>query len=125
MEHRTTNIRGKHQPAARRPQRAPVWRMLGAGLGLAMAAVLLFSWPWLRSQSRVAAAYGAKVGCSCHYIGGRPLADCTKDFEPGMGLVWLRDNAATHTITARYAILASQQASWRPGPGCVLEPWKD
>jgi hypothetical protein len=83
------------------------------------------SWPQLHMFARTAASYGARVGCSCRYVGGRGLADCRKDFEPGMGLVWLSEDAAAHRITARYAIFASQTATWRPGPGCLLEPWQE
>lgn len=115
--------RGGRMPAG--SPRGGLWRRLGAALTLALVAALVLGWPWLRAQSRVAASYGAKVGCSCHYIGGRSLHDCTRDFEPGMSPVWLSEDAATHTITARYAILASEGATWSPGPGCVLEPWKD
>ena len=118
------------QPASHRAGRGvgrrPGWlRWLALVLILGGVVGAVLGWPWLRDQSRVAAAYGAKVGCSCHYIAGRSLGDCTRDFEPGMSLVWLTENAETHTITARYALLPGQNASWRPGPGCVLEPWKD
>ena len=112
-------------PNGKARKRGGLWRRLGAALTLALVAALVLGWPWLRAQSRVAASYGAKVGCSCHYIGGRSLHDCAKDFEPGMSPVWLTEDAASHTITARYAILASERATWSPGPGCVLEPWKD
>ena len=130
MEHRTTIARGgaqrkSHGGRTSATGRGVLWRRLGVGLVLAALLALGLGWPWLHAQSRVAASYGAKVGCSCHYIDGRSLADCRKDFEPGMGPVWLSENAATHTITARYAILASQKATWSPGPGCTLEPWKD
>ncbi len=114
------------QPPSRRAGHRPGWgRWLALVLILGGMAGAVLGWPWLRDQSRVAAAYGAKVGCSCHYIAGRPLSDCAKDFEPGMSLVWLTENADTHTITARYALLPGQSASWHSGPGCVLEPWKD
>ena len=76
-------------------------------------------------EYHIAGEKGFKPMFACRYVAGRPLGDCAKDFEPGMGLVWLSENAASRTITARYAILASQTASWRPGFGCMLEPWKD
>ena len=100
-------------------------RRLFWALAICAAVALAVGWPHLRLYARTAASYGARVGCSCRYVGGRGLADCTKDFEPGMGLVWLREDAAAHRITARFALLASQSATWRPGPGCVLEPWQD
>ena len=126
MEHRTRSDRSGRLPKRGRAPGRGVWvRRLGAAGVLALVAGLLLGWPWLRAQSQVATAYGAKVGCSCHYIDGRNLHDCAKDFEPGMSPVWLSEDAATHTITARYGILSAQKASWSAGPPCVLEPWKD
>ncbi len=133
MEHRTTIARsgarhkgGRAAPGSRGDSGGWHWgRWLGLAGALALLVGLGLGWPWLHAQSRVAASYGARVACACRYVAGRPLGDCAKDFEPGMGLVWLSENAASRTITARYAILASQTASWRPGFGCMLEPWKD
>ena len=48
-----------------------------------------------------------------------------KDFEPGMELVTLSEDAAAKTVTARFPLLASQTATYREGPGCQLEPWRD
>ena len=70
------------------------------------------------------ASYGARVACSCRFEGGRTLGDCRKDFEPGMGLLVLSDDADTRSVTASYPLMASQTATYREGWGCVLEPWK-
>lgn len=69
-------------------------------------------------------AYGAHVGCSCRHIGGRSLADCKKDFEPGMELVSLSEDEEEKSVTASIPLIASQTATYREGEGCVLEPWE-
>jgi hypothetical protein len=71
------------------------------------------------------ASYGARIACSCRYVAGRSLSDCRKDFEPGMGLVMLSENASAHSITARFTVLSSQTATFHEGEGCVLEKWAD
>jgi len=79
----------------------------------------------LRRKAEAGAAFGARVGCSCRYVAGRPLAQCRTDFEPGMKLVFLSDDDETRTVTARVPLLARQSATWREGMGCALEPWRD
>jgi len=105
-------------PKARLRRRA-LW------LGLALIA-LLIAWFWapLHAYARTGASYGARVACSCRYLGGRELSDCRKDFESGMELVMLSENAAARTVTARFPLIASQTATYRPGFGCQLEPWR-
>ena len=70
------------------------------------------------------AAYAARVGCSCRYIGGRDIGDCAKDKVAGMELVRLSDDPATKSVTATFPLVASQTASFREGYGCVLETWE-
>lgn len=92
-------------------------------IGLALAGAV---WGWfaLRASAVAGAAYGARIACSCHYVGGRDLKDCRKDFEPGMGrLVMLGDDPATRRVTGTIPLFARQGAQFRPGEGCVLEPW--
>lgn len=93
--------------------------------GLALIVVLL-AWFWspLHAFARTGAAYGARVACSCRYVGGRTLSDCRKDFEPGMELVMLSEDDAAKSVTARYPLVASQTATYRPGFGCQLELWQ-
>ncbi|MFM5894272.1 MAG: hypothetical protein ACKOQM_07560 [Novosphingobium sp.] len=105
-------------PKARLRRRA-LW------FGLALLALLLARfWAPLHAYARTGAAYGARVACSCRYVGGRELGDCRKDFEPGMELVMLSEDDAAKTVTARYPLVASQTATYRPGFGCQLEPWQ-
>jgi len=94
-------------------------------LGLALVAALL-AWFWgpMHAYARTASAYGARVACSCRFVGGRELSDCRKDFEAGMGLVMLSEDAQAKSVTARFPGLASQTASYRQGLGCQLEPWQ-
>lgn len=68
-------------------------------------------------------AFGARTACSCRYVAGRSLEDCRKDFEPGMEWVFLSDDPASRSVTARVPPLASDTARYREGYGCVLEPW--
>jgi hypothetical protein len=92
-----------------------------------VAAALLLAWFWkpLSSMAVAGASFGARTACSCHYIAGRSLSDCRKDFEPGMGLVMLSADAQEKSVTARFPLLSSQTATFREGEGCVLERWVD
>ena len=106
------------QSSARRwPRRAAL------ALGAVLIALVLLAWPSMRGYARVGTAYGARVGCSCRFVGHRSLADCSKDFEPGMGLVRLNEDPASQTVTARIPLLASARATFRAADGCQLEPW--
>lgn len=82
-----------------------------------------FIWPQLHGYALTGTAYGARVACSCRFVGGRPLGDCRKDFEPGMDLITLSEDSAAHSVTARFPLIARQTATYREGWGCVLEPW--
>ncbi|HSG35796.1 MAG TPA: hypothetical protein VLA37_14790 [Sphingomonadaceae bacterium] len=77
----------------------------------------------LVDQAVAGTSYGARVACSCRYVGGRDLEDCRKDFEPGMELVSLSEDEGDKSVTASVLYLVSQTATYREGPGCVLEPW--
>jgi hypothetical protein len=68
--------------------------------------------------------YAARVACGCRYIGNRPLADCRKDFEPGMEQIRLSENAATKTITASVPLIASRSATYDDVLGCQPEALK-
>jgi hypothetical protein len=61
-------------------------------------------------QADIAAGYMARVVCACRYVGGRDMASCQTDAEPGMEIVTVTEEAATRTITARVPLLASRSA---------------
>ena len=109
----------KQNPATRSPWRR---RILLLGLALVIA-LFAFFWKPLRGYAETGAAYGARVACSCRYVGGRPLGDCKKDFEPGMELITLSEDLESKSVTARFPLLARETATYREGPGCQLEPW--
>lgn len=75
--------------------------------------------------ANAATAYSARVGCSCRFVAGRSLKDCTKDKLAGMELVTLVDDAEARSVTARFPLIASDTASYRKGYGCVLQKWED
>ncbi len=110
------------KPVLTRPPRR-YWRKLA--LVLALVVVLALGWFWrsLHAKAVVATSYGAHVACSCRFIAGRKLEDCRKDFEPGMEPVALSEDAEAKSVTARYLIVSRQTATFKPGQGCVLEPW--
>jgi len=93
-----------------------------------LLAILVAAGLWLREPingyAMTGASYGARVACSCRYIGGRTLSDCRKDFENGMELVMLSENEADKSVTATFPLLARQTAHVVEGEGCELEPWK-
>ena len=108
-------------PAARSP-----WRKRILLLGLVLVGLLIaFFWQPLTQYAQTGASYGARVGCSCRFVGGRSLADCRKDFEPGMELIMLSEDAAAKSVTARFPLLASHTARLKDGEGCRIDPWKD
>lgn len=94
-------------------------------IGAIALAGLAFAMRPMFANARVGAAYGARTACACRYIAGRPLSECRKDFEPGMQLMMLSDDAEARRITVRYPLLLAEHASYRPGWGCQLEPWHD
>ena len=87
-----------------------------------LGGLLFWQLPSWQRQAEVGAAYGARVGCSCRFIEGRDIASCEGDFEPGMGMVSLSENAGQRSITASVPLLASRTAVLDGASGCILEP---
>ena len=91
--------------------------MIGAGL----------AWYYrtpITGYSGIAAAYSARVACSCRFVAGRSLEDCEKDKLAGMELVTLSEDVEAKSVTARFPLLASETATMKDGYGCVLERWE-
>jgi len=112
-------------PTAPSSRRSRKRRWLIAIVALLAGALVVMFGGGVMGKARAGAAFGARMGCVCHYIGGRPLGECRSDFEPGMRLVLLSDDAENRTITARVPFLARDSATFRPGEGCILQPWAD
>jgi hypothetical protein len=99
-------------------------RRIAAGLTFTAAAFAIAVFFYVRSQKpllELGVGYGARVACGCRYIGNRSLADCYKDFEPGMEPIRLSEDVATKTITASVPLIASRSARFDPVLGCVVE----
>lgn len=105
------------------PRRSRRLRWVLAGLGLIAVLFAVFLSP-IRSHAMTGASYGARVACSCRFAGGRDLSDCSADFEPGMQLVSLSEDVKARSVTARFALIVSDTATYREGWGCVLDSWK-
>lgn len=98
-------------------------RLLAMGALLVGAVIYFYRVP-IDGYLSAGTAYGARIGCSCHYVAGRPMGDCSGDLsEPGLGMVMLSADDEKKSVTAHVPLLASQTAYYRKGWGCVLEPW--
>lgn len=106
---------------SRRPRRLTV-RLAAIGLA-AIVAAGWFYWVPVRGYALTGASYGARVACSCRFVGGRPLNDCRKDLERNTRWFTLSEDVEARSVTARLPLLASQTASYREGWGCQLERW--
>ncbi len=93
---------------------------IGALFLLILIAVLAYNYAFIKGQLNVGTAYGARVACSCHYIGGRDIEDCRKDFEPGMELIGLTVDEEQKRVTASALLIESATAEFREGWGCVM-----
>lgn len=94
-------------------------RNIALGVLLVLALLLWWNWGNIKGQAELGAAYGARVACSCRYIEGRDLKSCEGDFEPGMGMVSLSEDADRRRITGSVPLLASTTVELRNGFGCV------
>ena len=112
-------------PSAAHPAGPRRWRRILFFAVVVLAALLALFWKPIIGYAQVGTSYGARVACSCHYVGGRSLTDCRKDFESGMELVMLSADEEAKSVTARFPLLASQTATFREGEGCRLEKWED
>jgi hypothetical protein len=120
----------KANPSARSAAKSSgiQWRRLVLWVvGLSIVAFAGTVWVFrepIGGYGSVASAYSARVGCSCRFVAGRSLQDCTKDKLAGMEAVTLVEDAETKSVTARFPLVAEATATYREGYGCVLETWE-
>ena len=106
------------------PGRRSIWAQVLLALVVLVAGVTWFYREPIAGYTETGTAFGARTACSCRYIAGRGLEDCEKDFEPGMEVVFLSEDAEAKSVTARVPLIASATATYREGFGCLLEPWE-
>lgn len=100
-------------------------------LSILLVAVLALGaayWLWREPIDGYAVAgtsYGAHAMCSCRYLGGRDMASCKADFEPGMQAVFISEDEDDKSVTAWVPLVSMQTARYREGYGCVLDGWND
>jgi hypothetical protein len=116
-------------PPRTRPQNARAghrrWRNAVLLVLIVLAVVVAVFSDEIMGRAKAGAAYGARMACSCRYLGGRNLEDCRKDFVPGMSMVMLSDDPEAKAVTARVPLLSRETAIMQPGAGCVLAKWED
>lgn len=98
------------------------WRSIAVALIVVLAAG--FAWAKFGPQGKrafLASGYVARVVCSCRYVGGRDMASCATDFEPGMEIVRMSDDPAAKRVTAWVPLLGGRSASFTPGYGCAFD----
>jgi hypothetical protein len=96
--------------------------MIAAGAGVLIGGGAVYGYAQTQKPYlQLGVGYGARVACACRYIGNRPLADCYKDFEPGMEPISLSDDPSTKTVTASVPLLVSRSATFDPVLGCQPE----
>ena len=72
-------------------------------------------------QAALAAGYVAQVTCSCRFVGGRDMASCDTDREPGTEIVEVTEDSADRTITAKVPLLSRRISRFDPEYGCTLD----
>lgn len=78
----------------------------------------------IQGYAGVSTSYAARVACSCRFVAGRDLEDCSKDKLSGMELVALSENPEGQSVTASIPFVNATTATNREGYGCVLESWE-
>lgn len=96
-------------------------------IALVLAALVLAGGVYAWRQKpllELGVGYGARVACGCRYMGKRSLADCHKDFEPGMELIQLSEDPARKSVRASVPLIASRTVRYDPVLGCQPEPFQ-
>ena len=97
--------------------------MLFRAVVLAVIAFAAGYWLWHRQDAQASMAYAARIACSCHFLAGRELDSCEKDFPPGTGQIILSSDDDDRVVTAWLPLFGSVTARYVEGPGCVLDSW--
>ena len=102
--------------------KASRWMTIGVALAAIFGAgVLALRAGPVGARAEVAVGYAARTACACRHLGNRDLASCATDFEPGMEMVRLSEDAASRRVTAAVPLVAARSARFEPGYGCTLE----
>lgn len=72
-------------------------------------------------QAALATGYIAQVTCSCRFVGGRDMASCDTDREPGTEIVQVEEDSINRTITAKVPLLSTRTSRFDPEYGCTLD----
>ena len=102
-------------------------RRIGIAAVVLLLAALAGAWLYVRSMTpklELGVGYAARVACGCRYMGNRPLDSCYRDYEPGMGAIRLKEDAAARTVTAYVPLVASRTVRFDPVLGCQPEPFR-
>ena len=91
--------------------------------GIAGGLLWFFFGTFASGMSVAGTGYAAKTACSCRFLAGRELGSCDDDLGGGFAMVWLSEDADEQSVTATVPGLASTTATFKDGPGCVLESW--
>lgn len=91
------------------------------GLVLLISAVVLgaFVGRWLWAGTEVAAAYSAKILCSCVFLSERDPAACRREELARFGFVTTRVDRDAHRVEARVWRLSPVHAEYHEGLGCT------
>ncbi|WP_310496075.1 hypothetical protein [Sandarakinorhabdus sp.] len=108
-------------PRAGAPRRLWLWLV-----PVLLLTALAGGWLGLRysgtgRQAALATGYIAHVMCSCRYVGGRDMASCETDREPGTDVVEVSDDPQARTVTASVPLLSRRTARFDPEYGCSLD----
>lgn len=97
-------------------------RWIGVGLGVALLVSIVGVVAYLSPIAPIATGYAAKIGCSGHFVGGRPFADAAGDLPDNPLVPLLRSSLDDDrgTVTATLLGLWSSTAWYTPGAGCTL-----
>jgi hypothetical protein len=102
--------------------KASRWMLIGGALvAILGGGILALRASPLGAQAELAVGYGARTACACRHLGNRDLASCATDFEPGMEMVRLSEDAEAKRVTASVPLIAARSARFEPEYGCTLE----